>query len=194
MRRMCFDLESNYFQTPYRDGGPSIRDPAEHRAVICKSAEDHSLVFQCGVVYDESENTYNRFWKEKIEDMVALLSRADGLISHSGRRHDIPILECLTGVINLRKIPHWDLLDCVGWTPLDDMVKDIPGKGKEFDADYVARLSEIDREFPGDRYVERNKAERLMAKAYHDVERTYAIWKFKMSSGKPPKPTQYDLG
>lgn len=195
MRRMCFDIESDY----YKPRNTGVGDPAAHRALISNS----SPTFRVGVVYDEAHENCHTFLSEQIEDMVKLLASADQLISHSGRRHDVPILEAETEGLAavLRPIPHWDLFDMGSWKSLDDLSATYIGDAEPMiKADYDTRLTEIDLIYPpepwgaGFMLPAGNWQEGWIAKATYDVRRTYAVWKVMVARHPDLTPSKSDLG
>ena len=190
VRRMCFDIESSYFKHP----GTGIGDPKYHRDLIIKS----NPLFHGGVIYDEINDNYHEFTRENIESMIRFLSNAEELISHSGRRHDLPIIDsCSNGMSsNLYLIPHWDLLDMGNWKSLDDLSdKYIRNILPDIIKYYKNRCNQNDMQHPGEPWGSgtywspANKQGRDLAKADYDVRRTYAVWKTMIFCHSDLKPS-----
>jgi hypothetical protein len=109
MKRLCFDTESNYFKSPTS----GIGEPAAHREYFRSLGK--RFRFDCGVVYDAESNIYLEFKRDEAAALVEVLTTADELISHSGRRADFIVLEYSLG--KERVGPLWKTeLVLVVWT------------------------------------------------------------------------------
>lgn len=183
MKRLCFDTESNY----YKPQGSTIGDLDHHRDWIRQFVQRKPIRWDCAVVYDEQTKEHLNFNANQIGDLLKLLATADELISHSGRRVDLLILEELCGVRRvdpILRLQHHDLFDLYNWTNLDDLtLRYLPHQTALFEADYQRRLHEADDLYPATRRgstdnwrSEGHFIARRIAKARFDVERTYAVW------------------
>jgi hypothetical protein len=124
MKRLCFDTESDYFKEPLSPiGGVEF-----HREYMRDQVAKHGLIrFDCGVVYDEENQEYREFRNNQANELVTVLATADELISHSGPRHDLLVLEQVCGedrVAPLWQIAHHDLFDLCSWANLDSLTRE----------------------------------------------------------------------
>lgn len=104
MRTLCFDTESN-FHLPDR---ASIET---RRHAISEIAGG---VFYGAVVYYFERRAFFEFRGHEIPALVRLLGSADLLLSHSGKRRDLLVLEYFCGqktISPLWKIQHFDLYE-----------------------------------------------------------------------------------
>lgn len=167
MRRMCFDTESNAFQSH----NTSMREDVE---------------FHAGCVYEEAIDTYYKFGRAQANEMLGLLLSADQLIAQHAR-WDIEVLERSTknkGTA-LWSIPIWDIAHFEPrYQTLDDRtLACLPELGASMKLDYDTERAAIDTQYPGspwgvgtwrpNAYFDCDK----LAKAVYDVRRTYAVWK-----------------
>ena len=174
MKRLCFDTESNYFKHQL-----GIGDIEYHRQCMRDFLLTQKIRFDCGVVYDEANDCYHEFRDTESSSLVALLETADELISHSGTRHDILLLEQICGtnrVSVLWSIPHRDLLDVGNWASLDNLARQhIPQLLPAMEKAKRARQEEANQRWP--RTSQENFVKSKLVKARFDVERTYAIFR-----------------
>lgn len=188
--RMCFDTESDYIK---REIG--IESIEYHRDCMEQFVQRGGKIrFDGGVIYDEAEDRYHEFTGDQAGMLVAMLATADELISHSGSRHDLIILEQICGaetIAPIFQIPHHDLLDVCGWAALDSLTQRYAGdRVAQFEGDHQRRLCDINVRYPPvDRphYKNWTNSEnwlaRKIAKARFDVERTYAVWRAVSKEG-----------
>ena len=110
-----------------------------------------------------------------------MLATADELISPSGKRHDLLVLEQVCGedqVAPLWQIAHHDLFDLCNWTSLDSLAQQYIPEDQlhENERAYKERIKRADvrwpEERPGWRSTNENFFEYKLAKARFDVERT----------------------
>ncbi|MGH9676556.1 MAG: hypothetical protein ACRD36_05590, partial [Candidatus Acidiferrum sp.] len=122
MKRLCFDIESNYYKASL-----SVGDVEFHRVYMRDwVAKNGQIRFDCAVVYDEENQEYREFRNDQADDVAAVLATADELISHSGQRHDLLVLEQVCGedpIAPLWQIAHHDLFDLCNWTSLDSLAQ-----------------------------------------------------------------------
>ena len=179
MKRLCFDTESTYYKSPYSP----IGDPAWHREYFRKMGK--KFEFHCGVIYNAKARKYREFSRGKARAFVDLLSTADELISHSGRRVDLIVLEHSCGeeaVAPLWEIPHWDLFYIHNWESLTDLARRLiprlnkrcDRRLKEANVRAAARWPVVNNWVSESLFI----AEKL-AKARRDVELTYRVFKMK---------------
>jgi hypothetical protein len=184
MKRICFDTESNYAK-PATSAVGSIESS---RAWIQHFLNRQSLVWRCGVIYDEELDIFKEFRNDQIKDFVAELSTADELISHSGSRHDLLLLEVLCGTSLLApvlQIRHHDLFDLCNWTNLDQLsVRFIPEiELRRLRDEKDVRKKEIDVRYPlttwgstNEWRSDENFIAGLLSRARFDVARTFRVW------------------
>lgn len=183
MRRLCFDTESNYVKSATSPVG----DLDYHREWINNFTRTRKIRWDCAVVYDEAEQEYREFGSQQTDELVIFLATADELISHSGQRHDLLILENILGVERVRpllQVRHHDLFDICHWNNLEELTRRyVPERVLELKRNDAARLSDIDARFPLTRWgstdrwrSDENFLEGKFAKARFDVECTYAVW------------------
>jgi hypothetical protein len=174
VKRFCFDTESNYFKHQL-----GIGDVEYHRQCMRENLLKQKIRFDCGIVYDEAKDCYYEFRDMESSSLVALLKSADELISHSGTRHDILLLEQVCGatcVSALWSIPHHDLLDIGNWSSLGNLARQhVPHLLLAMENAKKTRQDGVDKRWP--RSSRENFVEFKLAKARFDVERTYAIFK-----------------
>jgi hypothetical protein len=174
MRRLCFDTESEYYKSP-TSGIGSVED---HRAYF----GDKRFLFYCGVLYDESADKYFEFRRGEATKLIEMLKSADEIISHSGPRVDLIVLEHACGIESvapIRLIKHHDLFDIGRWFSLDYLAKHYcPNCVSEWNANYERRWRQARAENE-DSFVDEK-----LAKAHYDVERTYAVYKELLRRGE----------
>lgn len=178
-RRLCFDTESDYFKPDI-----GIWEIEDHREYMKLRIDKYGPIrFDCAVVYDEENACYKEFDDAQASSLVAMLATADELISHSGKRHDLLVLEQVCGCgfpTHIWQIRHRDLLDVQSWASVESLARQyVSGRRlAEWKDGYTKRIAEADRQWPelgpGFRPHEHFVAYKL-AKARFDVERTYAI-------------------
>jgi len=179
MKRLCFDTESNYSKADLGVG--SIQAHREYmRNVVAKN----KFRFDCAVVYDDENRQYREFRNNQADELVTVLAKADELISHSGQRHDLLVLEQVLGedrVALLWQITHHDLFDLFNWASLDCLARQyIPeDRLREITCARKNRIEQADERWPEERPNWRPSEHFIdckLAKAWFDVERTYAVF------------------
>jgi hypothetical protein len=181
VRRLCFDTESNYFKEPLSGiGGVEF-----HREYMRDWVAKHGPIrFDCGVVYDEENQEYREFRNDQANELVAVLATANELISHSGQRHDLLVLEQVCGedrVAPLWQIAHHDLFDLCNWASLDSLARQyVPEERLDaYNRAWENRRKQADVRWPEERpgwRPNQHFIEWQLAKARFDVERTYAVF------------------
>ncbi|MBI2718979.1 MAG: hypothetical protein HYX36_09500 [Rhizobiales bacterium] len=180
MKRLTFDTESNYFMPP----GSGIGSVDAHRDYW----RGKNLRFDCGVVFEEETGKYREFDDKQTFDLLALLTTAAELVSHSGPRVDLIVLEHACGedrVAPLHRIKHHDLMEIHNMVSLDDLSKDYigPFDFRVMETRYRQRIGALDAECKRVNWSDHaNFIATKMAKARYDVERTYAV--FRSVSGR----------
>ena len=166
MRRVCFDIESNYY-APKTVG---INAPWEARAGF----EGKKFRFDAATAFDSSAKSYRDFTDPR--KLFDLLLRADEIVTYNGRVCDLIVLEKIIGVDEMAHIwrkPHHDL---IGWgfdwnVTLEEAAKKLlPRKFASWDASKSERLEKIRKAHP--EFV----AEKL-AGAYRDARFTFALFR-----------------
>lgn len=173
MKRLCFDTESNYFMRP----GTGVGTPEAHR----EHWRGRNLRFDCGVVFDEETGHYHEFGNNRAFELLELLASADELITHSGLRVDLIVLDHACGedrVAPLWQIEHHDLMEICSMTSLDDLARQfIPDQSQLMHKEYKLRIEPLDIECKLKNWSdEKNFIATKIAKARYDVERTYAVF------------------
>lgn len=167
MKRLCFDTESNYFKPP----GSGIGSPDYHREYF----RTRPLRFDCAVVYDESTESYHEFNNTQAFELLGMLASATTLVSHSGKRVDLIVLEHACGEDRIKplwQIPHHDLFEMCQWSSLDDLThKYASNIDLQSQLDYKARIAQADLLKPPADFIPSK-----LAKARYDVERTFAVF------------------
>jgi len=178
LRRLCFDTENSYFKS-----GIGIASAETHRTLIQERHALRPIRLKCAVVYDEVEGHFHEFHPHQLEALVDCLLSADLLISHSGTRHDLPILECLAGeerTAPLFRLPHHDLLDELPWASVENHARHyVPVLWEQYAAEYdERRASVIAADKSGKENSLTNGSYLLLelAKATFDVKCTYAVY------------------
>ena len=92
MKRMCFDTESDYFKPQI-----GISEIEFHRECMQENVRAKRIRFDCAVVYGEAADRDHEFKDSDVDAVIAILGTADELISHSGKRHDLLVLEQVGG-------------------------------------------------------------------------------------------------
>jgi len=176
VRRLCFDTESNYFKR----GDTGVGDPDAHREFFRQRGE--KFAFHCAVVYDSRSGKFREFRREKAEALVTLLGSADELVSHSGRRVDLLVLEHACGedrIAPLWRLRHHDLFDIFDWQSLNALAKRfVPDRLVAWELAYERRVSRAERRWPTKNDWASNElfiAQKL-AKARFDVEKTWGVF------------------
>ncbi len=176
VKRLCFDTESNY----WKPAGSSVGTPEEHREYL----RDRKIRFDCAVVYDAQSRRYRSFTSEQLDHLVELLASADELVSHSGRRVDLIVLEHLCGeerVAPLWSIPHHDLLEVFCLHSVASLAQTFVYEERlsEMERAYRRRLAWVDRKWPvvNEWRSQENFIGQRMAKARFDVERIWAVYR-----------------
>jgi hypothetical protein len=182
LKRLCFDTESNYYKDPRSGTG----DIEAHKALMLDTVTRTPLRFDCAVVFDEETGQHHEFGGSQAADAVALLATADELISHSGLRHDLLILEHLCGVDALAviwTIPHHDLFDLHNWSSLKNLaLQYIPQRYAALGRAWSERHASADKLYPptpwgqGQWRSDENFLITRLAKARFDVDCTYAVF------------------
>jgi hypothetical protein len=183
IKRLCFDTESDYYK-----GEIWILTVEDHREHMQKKILQRGpIVFQGGVVCNEASGQYYEFRSDQASELILLLGTADELVSHSGLRHDLLVLEQVCGpdaVSALWSIPHRDLLDMHSYNSVESLARQfVPHRFEEAKASFAARLVEIQKNYPSTSWgplknhqsPENIQAGKL-AKARYDVELTLAIF------------------
>jgi hypothetical protein len=146
MKRLCFDTDSNYFKC-FWSGIGAIE---YHREVMQKFGP---IRFDCAIVFDVESRRYFEFPGTQITKFVAPLATADELLSHSGKRRDLPILEQVCGfeaIVPIWNIPHHDLMEAHNWTSLDNLSRQyVPNRIPLLEEAWMARLQQADETYPG---------------------------------------------
>jgi hypothetical protein len=153
----------------------------------------HGLIrFDCGVVYDEENQEYREFRNNQANELVTVLATADELISHSGQRHDLLVLEQVCGedrVAPLWQITHHDLFDIYHWAPLNSLTREYIPENRLHEMERTAanRVSQADADWPEispGHWPDQNFNERRLAQARFDVEHTYAVFNCYITATK----------
>lgn len=172
MRTMCFDTESSYC----RDGLlPPVSIERQRRWV-----HERGFKFDCGAVYDAKQGRAKEF-TDPLE-FLAVLRRADRLVSHSGKWVELPILEVACGidaVADLWSKPHCDLFQVFGLQSVDALAKEfVPDLFTSVDDEYLNRIRTAKLRWPdiGLTKDERRQEDKC-AKAIRDVKLEYAVFK-----------------
>jgi len=168
MKRLCFDTESDYFKPPTS----AVGSIDYHRAYL----RDKQLRFDCAVVYDEETGKYHEFNDQQANELVTMLAEADELISHSGTRVDLIVLEHVCGQDNIAPlfwISHHDLFDIHNWSSLDSLARQyLPGdRLAALQHDFDTRWKQVCTLTDHESFIAGK-----LAKARFDVERTYAVF------------------
>jgi hypothetical protein len=178
VRRLCFDTENSYFKRAV-----GITSNQAHRAAVLERHASIPIRLKCAVAYDEFENCYRDFRPHQLDELIDCLSSADLLISHSGLRHDLPVLECLAGerrMARLYRVRHYDLLDELQWASVEAHARRyVPKLWEQYDAEHKARRHEIimtHKNTQTDGLSEEGHLLIELAKATFDVRCTYAIY------------------
>lgn len=179
MRRLCFDTENSYFKR-----STAIASIEAHRALAREKHMWAPIRLKCAVVYDELEGRYYEFRPEQLGELIDCLSSAELLISHSGLRHDLPVLECLAGTERtapIYELRHHDLLDELPWGSVEyHAKKHVPAYWKQYAAEYEVRCNRIGTEHASTKansLTDEGWFLRDLAKATFDVKCTYQIYK-----------------
>jgi hypothetical protein len=182
IRRMCFDTENGAFLSPVYGFGTEDG--------IREYFRDRSVRFDCGVVYDVLRRRYCAF--REAGKMVAMLSRADELISFNGKRWDFIMLEKQVGPDcvdrSLRRIHHHDLLGWQGRYELRALARSVmPKEEMERLDDY----QQYDGHYNGLGFGEFLSGR--LSKCRCDVQLTYAVFRryeaaLAQKSGLHPQP------
>jgi hypothetical protein len=120
MRRICFDIESNYF-APKTVG---INEPWEARAGF----EGKTFRFDAATAFDSAVKKYCDFTSPR--KLFELLLKADEIVTYNGRVCDLIVLEKTLGINDMARVwrkPHHDL---IGWrsdwrVTLEDAAKEL---------------------------------------------------------------------
>jgi len=181
IKRLCFDMESSYFKDPLSGVG----EVESHREYMREKVTKHGPIrFDCAVVYDDKDREYLEFQYNQAAAPVDLLETADELISRSGKRHDLLVLEQVCGEVRvapLWQLTHYDLFDLCNWSSLDNLARHyIPvDRLCEIKRAHENRLNQADErwpeEWPNFRPPE-HFIEKRLSKARFDVERTYLVF------------------
>jgi len=188
MKRLCFDTESNYFKSDL-----SVGSIQYHRECMENwLARGNRIRFDCAVIYDEQTERHYEFRGNQADDLVEMLAGADELISHSGQRHDLVILEHVSGtdrIAPLWRITHHDLFDIFNWSSLDDLANKLISEHRlrDFKAARDRHVEKAGERFPEERRNFRPPdyfVECRLAKARFDVDRTYAVFRAYLETQK----------
>jgi hypothetical protein len=170
MRKLCFDTESNYFRPPELGVG-SIDDHRDYFHQTYNKA--NPMRFDCACVYDVDADTYYEFRREQISELVELLGTAGLLISHSGKRVDLLVLDLVRGEEQIRPlfdIDHFDLFDECSRESVESLARKLCNDDLAvWDKDYQARYARSNS--TPDPFIEGK-----MAKARFDVQCTYGVY------------------
>jgi hypothetical protein len=174
MRRLCFDTESSFF-IDKRHGNVDVETRRE-------LSNRQPIRFDCGVIYEEETNQYYEFTAQTVVNMIEMLKQADEIISHSGSRHDLIVLNRVCGselVAPIEKIKHHDLYYICNRRSLNTLTEQyFPSDYAEWEVDYERCYAEADAKSP-DNFVPAR-----LVKARHDVKRTYAVYKELLRRGE----------
>jgi hypothetical protein len=103
MKRVCFDIGSNYFHNPLHG---FMNEPAHAREYF----KDKTFEFHAATAFDSSSRKFKDFTDHK--KLFAYLLRADEIVTFNGRTCDFIVLEKLIGeesMADLWRKPHHDL-------------------------------------------------------------------------------------
>lgn len=172
MKRVCFDIGSNYFHDPLQG---FMNEPSQARCYFV----DKTFKFYSATTFDSSSRQFKDFTDHK--KLFAYLLRADEIITFNGRTCDLIVLENLVGVEAMGALwrkPHHDLRGWQGYHKLETAVsKFLPGIAASFESvqsDRFAKLrNALDKEFVA----------KHLANTYRDVKFTFALFTRYLASG-----------
>ncbi len=126
-------------------------------------------------MYEESTEKYFEFKSQEAAELVSMLSGADEIISHSGSRADLIVLEHACGedrLAQFRQLKHHDLFYLCNAQSLDSLTTlYVPDRIPVWKADLEKRLEQA-----WALGIESRSIPISLAKARDDVERTYAVF------------------
>jgi len=169
MRRICFDIASNYFHSLM--SGVALNEPSEAREFF----ENRTFRFHAATAFDSKARKYFHFTDSK--KLFAFLLKADEIITYNGRICDFIVLEKMIGerqMMGLWQKPHHDLI-CWRFVHKVTLKKAseelLPNLFPKWDVAKEERLFDIK-----DRY-QNEFIEGHLAETYRDVKFTYALFR-----------------
>lgn len=179
MRRICFDVASNFCHDLARSGA-YINEPWQARIYW----ENKTPEFHAATAFDSSAKAYRSFTDHR--RLFDLLVKADEIVTYNGRVYDLIVLEKLVGEEQMASIwrkPHHDL---IGWHPdgcnwkltLEKAINDLLPKRAEFwETIRSERLAKIHKTVHDDFFAGH------LAETYRDVKFTMALFRLYERSG-----------
>ena len=165
MRRMTFDTESDRYKPP----GTAVGSVEGNREYLRK----RKIRFDCALVYDDLTAKFYEFANKEAVECVKFLKLADEIISHSGRRADLIVLEHACGedtVAPLWDIKHHDLMEICNLESVETLAnRYVPEKALLLKAEFNKQWAEASN---AQNYFIAGK----LAKARFDVARTHAVF------------------
>jgi hypothetical protein len=172
MRRICFDIASNYFHDG-KDG--FLNGPSDARAYF----RDRTFRFDAATVVDSANRTARDF--TNYAELLDCLVSADEIISFNGRTSDLIVLEKLVGEEAMRMLwvkPHHDLRGWRNWFKLEIACSNLlPGIAASFNELEAERLTELRNSHKSDFIAER------LANTYRDAKVTLELFDLYLISG-----------
>jgi hypothetical protein len=172
MKRVCFDIGSNYF---YNGLYGFMNEPSQARCYF----EDKTFKFYAATAFDSSSRRFRDFTDYK--KLFAYLLKADEMITFNGRTCDFIVLERLVGTEAMRSLwkkPHHDLRGWGGEFKLASAVSEfLPNIKASFDTVQSNRLDQIRKSY-GNEFI----AEHL-ANTYRDTKFTWVLFQKYLASG-----------
>jgi hypothetical protein len=171
VRRLTFDTESNYYRNP----SLGIGSIEHHREFVTQMAQTKGLRFDCAVVHDNTTELFHEFRDNQIDELLTLLGTADELVTHSGKRVDLPILERFSGRADLATLwakTHHDLMEIYDWQSLANLSdKYLKQDDLALMKDRCTRRCQNNLGADNECFIQTR-----LAKANFDVERTVAVF------------------
>jgi len=171
MKRVCFDVGSNYFHNPLHG---FLDTPDEARAYF----SEETFRFHGATAYESSTRRFRDF--TDFRKLFDFLASADEIITFNGRICDLIVLEKLIGHEAMQRVwqkPHHDI---AGWRlnwKLENAVKELlPKLAPTFEPVLSERFEKIHDRFD-------NNTALALANTYSDTKFTYALFRLYEKSG-----------
>jgi hypothetical protein len=172
MRRICFDIASNYFHHG-TDG--FLNEPSDAREYF----RDRTFRFDAATVLDSSNRTAIDFTNSF--ELLECLVSGDEIISFNGRTSDLIVLEKLVGEGPMRMLwlkPHHDLRGWRNYFKLETACSGLmPGIAASFNKIESERLAKIRKSYSSDFIASR------LANTYRDAKVTLELFDLYLMSG-----------